>query len=270
MERISDNEVLNAFNLLIPYLKEFFDNEASFAVTDTEKFLSNVRNDGQDYTGTPISPTGGVSRAIKESRPVIDYFPSAALKSYSVPVKGESGKVEGCIVIGKSLKRREELLELSRTLSTAIKEISGVSNEFSSKLQSVLAMNDETAQKIDEAKRNVGGTDKIFNFINQVASQTDLLGINAAIEAARSDTVGKGFNVIAQEIRQLSETSRESVNKIYTMLNAINKSVDEIHSTNEKTNEITASFSTAFAEITDSLEELTSTAHLLETMSDRV
>ncbi len=270
MIKISDNEVLNAFNLLIPYLKEMFDNEASFAVTDTEKFLSNVRNDGQDYTGTPISPTGGVSRAIKEDRPVIDYFPSAALKSYSVPVKGKSGKVEGCIVIGKSLKRREELLELSRSLSAAIKDISGVSDEFSSKLQTVVDMNNETSQKIDEAKRNVSGTDKIFNFINQVSSQTDLLGINAAIEATRSESVGKGFNVIAQEIRQLSETSRESVDKIYTMLNAINKSVDEIYLTNEKTQGITASFSTAFAEITESVEKLSETAHLLETMGDRV
>jgi Methyl-accepting chemotaxis protein len=270
MEAISQNEVINAFNLLIPYLKIFFDNEASFAVTDREKFLHNVRNDGENFDGTPLSPTGAATRAIKNGVPVIDYFPSMALKSYSIPVKGRDGNVDGCIIVGKSLKKREELLELSKNLSTALKDISEVTNDFSTKLQSVVEMNAETAKKIDEAHDNASSTDKIFTFINQVTSQTDLLGINASIEATRAGAEGRGFKVIAQEIRKLSDTNRESVNRIYTMLNAINKSVDDICTMTTRTQEITATYSTAFAEIAESVEKLSANAQLLETMADKV
>ncbi len=274
MEIVSENEVLNAFNLLVPYLRELFDNEVSIAVTDTEKFIINVRTDGKSYTGTPIPAKGGIAKAIAEGRNVISYIPKEmfgdAMKSYSLPVKGESGRVEGCICIGKSLKKREDVLELSRELSTAIGEIVNISNEFSEKLNSVVEMNRETNKKIEEAQKNASSTDKIFNFIHQVSSQTDLLGINAAIEAARTESVGKGFGVIAQEIRDLSETSRESVDKISLMLSTINKSVEEICHSTTKTQEITETFKTAFLEITESVERLSESAKLLEAMADRV
>ena len=270
MERISENEIINAFDLLIPYLKIFFDDEASFAVTDKEKFLHNVRNDGDSYSGTPLSPTGAAVKAIKSGNPVIDYFPSMALKSYSVPIKGKTGKVDGCIVVGKSLKKREELLQLSKGLSSAMKDISNVANDFSVKLQTVVEMSAETSKKIDDAHENASNTGKIFDFIRQVSSQTDLLGINASIEATRAGAEGKGFKVIAQEIRKLSETSRESVDKIYTMLNAINKSVDDICTTTTKTQEITESYTSAFSEIANSVEKLSASAQLLEAMADKV
>lgn len=270
MEIISDNEVLNAFNLLMPYLKIFFDNEATFAVSDREKFLNNLRADGKNYVGTPIAEGGSAYKAIRDGRPYIEYVQKHAIKSYSVPVKGKSGKVEGCIIIGKSTKKREELLELSRSLSTALKEISAVANDFSAKLQSIVEMNNEASKKIDEARENAGNTSKIFDFIQQVSSQTDLLGINASIEATRAGAEGKGFKVIAQEIRKLSETSRESVNKIYMTLNAINQSVDDIYSTTAKTQEITESYSTAFTEIAATVEKLSVSAHLLESIADKV
>lgn len=274
MEVVSENEVLNAFAMMVPYLRIFFDNEVNIAVTDLEKFIINVRKDGQSYSGTAIPAKGGIRKAITEGENVISYIPKElvgdAMKSYSVPIKGKSGKVEGCVCIGKSLQKREELLELSKGLSTALEDISCIANEFSAKLQTVVAMNSETAKKIDEAQKSVSSTDKIFNFINQVSSQTDLLGINASIEATRAGAEGRGFKVIAQEIRKLSETSRESVDKIYTMLNAINKSVDDICATTDKTQEITETFSTAFAEIASSVEKLSANAKHLEKMADMV
>jgi hypothetical protein len=270
MKAVSENEIINAFDLLIPYLKIFFDDEASFAITDREKFLHNVRNDGDNYDGTPLAPTGAAVKAIKEGHPVINYFPSMSLKSYSVPIKGKSGIVDGCIIVGKSNKRREGLMELSKNLSTALKDISEVANDFSAKLQTVVEMNNETAKKLDEAHEKASNTGKIFDFIRQVSSQTDLLGINAAIEATRTGAEGRGFGIIAQEIRKLSETSRESVDKIYTMLNAINRSVDDICTTTTKTQEITESYSVAFTEIAANVEKLSINAQMLEAMADKV
>jgi Methyl-accepting chemotaxis protein len=277
VEKISDNEILNAFSIVIPYLHTFLDNEASIAIADTQKYLKNSESTGlalNKVPGDPVPIGGAAHRSMKEGRTIIDFLPremfGTAIKSYSIPIKGKDGSVEGCLVVAKSLKRREELLELSKGLSAALHEISEVTSDFSSKLQSIVEMNTETAKKIDEAHENVSSTDKIFSFINQVTSQTDLLGINASIEATRAGAEGRAFKVIAQEIRKLSETSRDSVSRIYSMLNAINKSVDDICTMTTRTQEITAEYTTAFTEIAASVENLSSNARHLEQMADKV
>lgn len=277
MENISDNEVLNAFNLLIPYLHIMFDNEASLAIADTEKYLRNDGSAGlslKSDPGAPIPSGGAAYIAIKEGKTVINDVPKelygVGIKSYSVPVKGKTGKVEGCLCVAKSLKKRGELLDLSKDLSSSLQQISEIINNFAESLQLLQGMNLETKKKVDDALKNVSSTDQIFKFVNQVTSQTDLLGINASIEATRAGSEGKGFKVIAQEIRKLSETSRESVNKIYSMLNGINKSVDDIYKSTSKSQEITSSYTAAFSDIVASIESLTEGAKNLEKIADKV
>lgn len=270
MEGPTDNETLNAFDLVMPYLPFFFDGVASFAITDTEKNLHNLRDDGKDYYNTNLTQGGAVIRSMNEGRTIINYVPAVALKSYSIPVKDKSGKVVGCMVVAKRLKDREAILQLSRVLTTTIEEISNLINEFAQNIQTVNDMNAEMAKKVDEARENVSSTDKIFSFIHKVSSQTDLLGINAAIEASRPEAFGRGFNIISQEIRKLSETSRDSVNKIYTMLNEIEGSVEGIFTSTAKTQNISEGYSESFAEISDSIEKLNSSAQELELMADRI
>ncbi len=61
---------------------------------------------------------------------------------------------------------------------------------------------------------DVNNTDGILQLINEVSSQTHLLGLNAAIEAARAGDQGKGFNVVAEEIRKLASRTNTSVKDI--------------------------------------------------------
>ena len=76
-------------------------------------------------------------------------------------------------------------------------------------------------QLVDDVQKVKESSDKVANFVqavNRVASQTGLLAMNASIEAAHAGTLGKGFSVIAQEIRKLSEeTSRNAQNITETL-----------------------------------------------------
>lgn len=266
----TENETLNAFDLVMPYLPFFFDGVASFAITDTEKNLHNLRDDGKDYYNTNLTQGGAVIRSMKEGHTIINYVPAVALKSYSIPVRDKSGIVEGCMVVAKRLKDRESILQLSRVLTSTLEEISNLVGEFTQNIQAVAEMNAEMARKVDEAKENVGSTDKIFNYIHKVSSQTDLLGINASIEATRPEASGRGFDIISQEIRNLSQTSRDSVDKIYTMLNEIKGSVEDIFTSTAKTQNITEGYSASFTEIAVSIEKLNSSARELELIADRI
>jgi methyl-accepting chemotaxis protein len=71
-------------------------------------------------------------------------------------------------------------------------------------------------------------TDEIVTFIRNVASQTNLLGLNAAIEAARVGEMGRGFGVVAEEVRKLAVASADSVKRISDSLGKIHQSLNEL------------------------------------------
>jgi len=82
---------------------------------------------------------------------------------------------------------------------------------------------------IEEFLRYKKDTFAILDMIKSIAGQTNLLGLNAAIEAARSGEHGRGFAVVADEVRKLSLQSQEAVKKIEEIVNGMNHSVQEIN-----------------------------------------
>ncbi|WP_430536854.1 methyl-accepting chemotaxis protein [Listeria monocytogenes] len=93
--------------------------------------------------------------------------------------------------VGKT--RSEALLEL-------VKSITKESNE-----------NTDTLHDLQTEAQNIHG---IINTINGIASQTNLLALNAAIEAARAGDAGRGFSVVAEEVRKLSSRVEEAIKEV--------------------------------------------------------
>ncbi len=79
-----------------------------------------------------------------------------------------------------------------------------------------------TITKLSEQNRSIG---EITTTVSDIADQSNLLAVNAAIEAAKAGEHGRGFSVVAQEIRSLSEQSKKSTAQVKDILNEIQKSV---------------------------------------------
>ena len=101
------------------------------------------------------------------------------------------------------------------------KEGSELVKETVSQMQMVASEVDESAQvvqKLGERSKEIG---QIVESISAIADQTNLLALNAAIEAARAGEAGRGFSVVAEEVRKLAEQSQESAQHISTLIGSI-------------------------------------------------
>jgi methyl-accepting chemotaxis protein len=86
-------------------------------------------------------------------------------------------------------------------------------------------------EELGDKSREIG---QIVDLINQIADQTNLLALNAAIEAARAGEAGRGFSVVADEIRELAEESADATERINKLIHAIQNSVDQVIENNER------------------------------------
>ena len=148
-------------------------------------------------------------------------------------------------------------------LRTSFEDFNGKFDEFVSIIQSMQA--------------NIEEVDKISVLINGIAEQTNLLALNAAIEAARAGESGRGFSVVAEEIRALSEQTKESsinINKLVgTVLgnskNLVSKTSDMVKDIQEQNNTIYTSTS-AFKDISKLIIDMNPAMNSLEKSSKEV
>ncbi len=126
----------------------------------------------------------------------------------------------------------EELSQTSHNISKNITETASAASEINTlasvsleasaesiqEINSLLSALLETAETVNNLKTETSNIETILNVIRSISEQTNLLALNAAIEAARAGEQGRGFAVVADEVRALAQRSQSSVNEIESML----------------------------------------------------
>ncbi|KAI3350704.1 chemotaxis protein [Clostridium botulinum] len=269
-----ENDALNSVCNVIPYIDTFFDNDIEIMVTDREKVLYYQGSKEIDCKIQEGSEAGkfvkeAMSRGKIEVKVIPEDFIGVAFKSYMIPIK-EGNKIVGSIAIGKSLSKKNAVTDITGELISTVSNLSKGINNISLNIKNLTNMNNEILEETNNANVMANDTDEIVNFIKSVSSQTNLLGLNASIEAARSGEQGKGFNVVAQEIRKLSHSSKESIDKIESVIENISGAIEKINDKVENVDIVSNKQSEEITEIATLIDKLNNTARLLGDLADKL
>lgn len=153
-------------------------------------------------------------------------------------------------------KKSEEIRQYASKLYSAIEQSNAAVEELASSSEELAATSQETANIATKAFKDVNNTSSILEIVHRVANQTNLLGLNAAIEASRAGEYGRSFSIVASEIRKLAVESKVSASKIDTMLSRFRNSVEFVLKNVEQSNAITKEQAQANQSIAHMLEEL--------------
>jgi len=131
--------------------------------------------------------------------------------------------------------------------------VSGAQNSVTALVEDVQG----TASSVQKLSDETDGINQILNVIGDIAEQTNLLALNAAIEAARAGEQGRGFAVVADEVRNLATRTKESTEEIESALDSLLKGNQQVVRAMDTTKDRCQSTAEAMGAVSDSLNSMT-------------
>lgn len=141
------------------------------------------------------------------------------LEATYIPIRNDNGNVSHVLKIATDITERENKTR------DVIAQLNDMSTELGNM---VVSKSNENIQALNSLKEDTKLISEVSKSIRYIASQTNLLALNAAIEAARAGEHGKGFAVVADEVRKLANNSDEAIKDVNSYLNHITDEVTKV------------------------------------------
>lgn len=234
---MNSQEQMQALEKAVSIMAKLLQEDMDIAVylTDTEKCIAY-------YPGKTIDVGVRSGDPIRVEEPVYDIIHKKINYNQTVPkevfgkpfrgigrpIFGENGKVIGALALSKSIEREMEMAAESDNVFSSLEEVNASVQEMTAMTQSLAEYLSNIQQLSEKTNTAIQQADSIINGIQSVATQSNLLALNATIEAARVGAAGKAFSVVAEEMKNLSNTSKESADAVAKMLNDMKDSISDI------------------------------------------
>lgn len=274
MNENDKHSIIKSFEDIIDQLPLFFEDEISFTLTDREKYIKFVESKNM----TAYSEVGKVIAKGEALREVMEtgkiktfnvdaYNGGISIRVVAVPIRDNNGNIVGAVSYGRNLETSVKISKMSMNLTKVTESILEIANEIDGDIKNIKETNNKVVEEVGVTSKQCDNTDTIISFINNVSRQTNLLGLNAAIEASRAGELGRGFSVVAAEIRKLSVSSTTSITQINEILSSIKDSVKRVENNIEISMSSSEKQEMSLLQIVQAVKELNTSAETLSQLA---
>jgi len=263
------SDLLYCFAQVAPYLNDLTINDTAIYIIDKEKYVYVLPGKEVPLSikeGDTVPPGTVVGECMEKSRRVRRKVPAEVLGvpyiACGVPIK-ENNEIIGAISFVTSIKQQERVLSLASDLSEGLTELFSSSRHIEEGAEKMVDVYEELSKLSETLNGYISETDHVLKVIENFAKQTNLLGLNASVEAARAGTAGKGFGVIANETRRLATNTSDSAKQIETIFDSIKVASNNQTVALDNINHIIMSQSEAVKKVHERIEKLKSSVDIL-------
>lgn len=234
----SDLEYFEAFKTVFPVLKHLFLTDSVITLTDCNNYILFKQaetfklpyNVGDNLMEGGASKKAIITKQIQTIHHTKETLGVIATVQAIPLINDNTGNVIGTLTYCVSRQKEGDVIELAEELMAFSQELSASAEELASSAQILSQNSINTVSLVNSAQNSINKSDDILNYTKAIANTTNMLGLNAAIEAAKAGENGKGFAVVSQEIRKLALNTKSSTDEIKNIIGEINQSISEISS----------------------------------------
>ncbi|WP_312589908.1 methyl-accepting chemotaxis protein [Vibrio cholerae] len=239
-------QICNSINLFIEKLQQMFIDVADSS-KEIDRAVVHLSNQARSNLNTLNQHTQETEQAI------------TAIEEMSASAGSIAQSADDAALLTERTNRYAD--ESKQTVTEAVNSVNGLVNQVSSMAETITRMSEDTKQ-----------INSVLQVIGAIAEQTNLLALNAAIEAARAGEQGRGFAVVADEVRALASRTQQSTSQINDMLATLKTTTENVvkemdstrihcEETAERTNHVMDSLNV----VTDSVTEMNNLNTLIAT-----
>ncbi|EJL8266380.1 methyl-accepting chemotaxis protein [Vibrio cholerae] len=239
-------QICNSINLFIEKLQQMFIDVADSS-KEIDRAVVHLSNQARSNLNTLNQHTQETEQAI------------TAIEEMSASAGSIAQSADDAALLTERTNRYAD--ESKQTVTEAVNSVNGLMNQVSSMAETITRMSEDTKQ-----------INSVLQVIGAIAEQTNLLALNAAIEAARAGEQGRGFAVVADEVRALASRTQQSTSQINDMLATLKTTTENVvkemdstrihcEETAERTNHVMDSLNV----VTDSVAEMNNLNTLIAT-----
>ncbi len=263
-------KVLSALLTVAPLLNELIYDDVCVSINDKNNVLAYYPAktfDLRTKVWTKIGEDWLITKAMKERRKIIKEQDSSVVgipyMGIALPIIERSGEVVGGISILQSTERLVKLQDMANKLTDFIDNLTSTMEEISAESEELTATTEELAAVSDKTTEHVNETEEIAAIIEKISRRINLIGLNAAIEAARVGNEGRGFKVVADEIRRLADQSAESLKRIDDILIDVQQGIGNLNEGVKMINYSNNNQATVLESIATEIEDISVLTHHL-------